>query len=59
MLCWLWVLASASVAFFMIHSKRSKEAFKQLIDDWEGVLVSDGYRLYTKWVGCGKPVWLI
>ncbi len=50
-LCWLWVLASASVAFFMIHSKRSKEAFKQLIQEWEGILVSDGYRLYTKWVG--------
>lgn len=50
-LCWLWVLASASVAFFMIHSKRSKEAFRQLIKDWEGILISDGYRLYTKWVG--------
>ena len=50
-LCWLWVLASASVAFFMIHKNRSKEAFKALIKDWSGILVSDGYRLYTDWVG--------
>jgi transposase len=50
-LCWLWVLTSSSVAFFMIHSKRSKAAFKELVKDWEGILVSDGYRLYTKWVG--------
>lgn len=51
LLCWLWVLASASVAFFMIHSNRSKAAFKDLIKEWDGILVSDGYRLYTKWVG--------
>lgn len=50
-LCWLWVLASTSVAFFMIHKNRSKEAFKSLVKDWEGILVSDGYRLYTDWVG--------
>jgi len=50
-LCWLWVLASTRVAFFMIHKNRSKEAFKALIKDWSGILVSDGYRLYTDWVG--------
>lgn len=51
LLCWLWVMASSSVAFFMIHSNRSKAAFKESIKEWDGVLVSDGYRLYTKWVG--------
>ncbi|MFA7060092.1 MAG: IS66 family transposase [Pedobacter sp.] len=50
-LCWLWVLTSTTVAFFMIHTNRSKDAFKALIKDWEGILVSDGYRLYTNWVG--------
>jgi transposase len=35
----------------MIHSNRSKAAFKALIKEWDGILVSDGYRLYTKWVG--------
>ncbi len=50
-LCWLWVLANATVALFMIHGKRSKDAFKTLIQEWEGILVSDGYRVYTDWVG--------
>lgn len=48
---WLWILASASVAYFMIHKNRSSEAFKELVKDWKGILVSDGYRLYTNWVG--------
>ena len=50
-LYWLWVLTSTSVSFFMIHKNRSKVAFLELVKDWEGFLVSDGYRLYTKWVG--------
>ena len=50
-LYWLWVLTSTSVSFFMIHKNRSKAAFLELVKDWEGILVSDGYRLYTKWVG--------
>ena len=30
---------------------RSKTAFVQLIEDWRGILVSDGYRLYQAWQG--------
>ena len=48
---WLWVLASAVVAFFMIHDHRSRDAFKALIKDWQGILVADGYGVYRKWVG--------
>src|SRR5215467_591807 len=47
---WLWVMASERVAFYMIHPRRSKEAFAALIDDWEGILVSDGYGVYQHWV---------
>jgi transposase len=47
---WLWVMASEHVAFYMIHPRRSKEAFAALIDDWEGLLVSDGYGVYQHWV---------
>lgn len=47
---WLWVMASDTVAFYMIHPRRSKEAFAALIDDWEGLLVSDGYGVYQSWV---------
>jgi len=47
---WLWVMASERVAFYMIHPRRSKEAFAALIDDWAGILVSDGYGVYQHWV---------
>jgi transposase len=47
---WLWVMASERVAFYMIHPRRSKEAFTALIDDWAGLLVSDGYGVYQNWV---------
>jgi transposase len=49
-LAWLWVMASERVAFYMIHPRRSKEAFAALIDDWTGLLVSDGYGVYQNWV---------
>ena len=47
---WLWVRASERVAFYMIHPRRSKEAFAALIEDWAGLLVSDGYGVYQSWV---------
>jgi transposase len=47
---WLWVMASERVAFYMIHPRRSKEAFAALINDWAGLLVSDGYGVYRRWV---------
>jgi transposase len=47
---WLWVMVSDSVAFYMIHPRRSKEAFAALIDHWAGMLVSDGYGVYQTWV---------
>jgi len=47
---WLWVMASEQVAFYMIHPRRSKEAFFDLIEDGSGLLVSDGYGVYQNWV---------
>ena len=46
---WLWVMTSEWGAFYMIHPHRSKEAFAALIDDWAGLLVSDGYGVYQRW----------
>jgi transposase len=47
---WLWVMTSEVGALYMIHPHRSKEAFAALIDDWAGILVSDGYGVYRNWV---------
>jgi hypothetical protein len=43
-------MASERVAFYMIHPRRSKEAFAALIENWAGLLVSDGYGVYQSWV---------
>jgi transposase len=48
---WLWVMANPEVAYFLIHPHRSKMAFSQLIADWMGILVSDGYLVYQHWQG--------
>ncbi len=48
---WIWVLCNSAVALFMIHPNRSKEAFQKLVGAWTGLLVSDNYGVYRKWVG--------
>ncbi len=47
---WLWVMANSVVAYFMVHNNRSRAAFEALIGGWDGILVSDGYRIYQNWV---------
>lgn len=47
---WLWAMVNERVAYYRIDPNRSKEAFKRLIEDWSGILVSDSYALYCKWV---------
>ena len=47
---WLWVMVSDTAALYLMHPHRSKEAFAALIDDWTGMLVSDGYGVYRHWV---------
>jgi transposase len=47
---WLWTMTTETVALSLIHPHRSKEAFCALIDDWQGILVSDGYGVYQDWV---------
>jgi transposase len=47
---WLWVMVSDTVSLYMVHPKRSTAAFEALIEDWAGMLVSDGYGVYQQWV---------
>lgn len=47
---WLWTLSTDTVSFYLIHPHRSKEAFLALIEEWQGILVSDGYGVYQNWV---------
>ena len=47
---WLWTLSTDTVSLYLIHPNRSKEAFTALIEEWRGILVSDGYGVYQDWV---------
>jgi len=47
---WLWTLSTDTVSLYLIHPNRSNEAFAALIEDWQGILVSDGYGVYQNWV---------
>jgi transposase len=49
-LAWLWVMVNTTVALFTVQSSRSKEAFEGLVERWVGILVSDGYGVYRKWL---------
>jgi transposase len=49
-LAWLWVMVNPSVALFMVHASRSQAAFEALVERWAGILVSDGYGVYRKWL---------
>jgi len=46
----LWTMVNSNVAFFKIHKERSRKAFHALIGDWKGILISDGYNVYRRWV---------
>jgi len=46
---WLWAMVNTTVAYFMIHSRRSKDAFLKLIGAWKGILISDNYGVYRNW----------
>ena len=47
---WLWTMTTEKVSLFLLHANRSKEAFFDLTQDWQGILVSDGYGVYQNWV---------
>ena len=40
---WLWAMTTEKGSLFLVHPNRSKDAFFALIEDWTGILVSDGY----------------
>jgi transposase len=46
---WLWTMATDTVSLSLIHPNRSTDAFFALIDDWRGLLVSDGDGVYQNW----------
>jgi transposase len=46
---WIWVLANRGASFYMVNPNRNMLAFKALIADWAGFLISDDFGTYMKW----------
>jgi Transposase IS66 family. len=46
---WLWTMATDTVSLSVMRPHRSTEAFLTLIEDGQGILVSDGYGVYQDW----------
>jgi transposase len=49
-LAWLWVMVNPTVALFSVQASRSQAAFEALVERWAGILVSDGYGVYQRWM---------
>lgn len=47
---WLWAMVNEQVALYRIDDHRSKQAFQDLVQYWNGILVSDGYGVYKHWI---------
>jgi transposase len=50
-------MATDTVTVYLMHPHRSQEAFCELIEAWQGLLVSDGYGVYQKWVNRRQTCW--
>lgn len=46
---WMWTVVTASVTVFMIHTRRSAKAAREILGKAVGVLVSDRYGAYSWW----------
>jgi transposase len=47
---WLWVAATPLVAVFLIHASRGTTAAEQLLAGFAGILVSDRWSAYNRWI---------
>lgn len=47
---WLWVMVTSFLSVFRIDRRRNKDAFKALAGRFRGVLSSDRWRTYMKWL---------
>ena len=45
-----WTMTTETVSWSLMHPHRSQEAWRTLIEDWQGILVRDGYGVSQDWV---------
>lgn len=54
---WLWVMATSLVTVFLIHRRRSREAARELLGQFLGILVSDRWSVYKIHQGLRQICW--
>jgi transposase len=55
---WLWVAATTSVIYFVIHPRRNLTALKRLVGaGLRGILCSDRWCVYNDWPGLRQLCW--
>jgi transposase len=52
---WLWTMPTDPVSLDLMHPQRSQDAFRALLEEWQGLLVSDGDGVYHTWVHDRQP----
>jgi len=50
---WTWCLAGADSVFYSIHKSRSARAAREVLEGFEGVLITDGYGAYEALLRAG------
>ena len=55
---WLWVAATATVTYFVIHARRNLDALKRVAGEkLSGILCSDRWCVYDNWPGLRQLCW--
>jgi transposase len=55
---WLWVAATATIAYFVIQSRRNFNALKRVVGKTlSGILCSDRWCVYDRWPGLRQLCW--
>jgi len=54
---WLWELATKSVTVFLVRARRTKEAARELLGRFSGVLHTDRYGAYNIYKGLRQLCW--
>lgn len=54
---WLWVAATSLVTVFLVHARRGRDAARELLGDFKGVLVSDRWNAYRYFKGLRQLCW--
>lgn len=53
---WLWGILGEDAAFFKVHKSRGKKVIAQLMEDYNGIVISDRYAGYNHFPSCQRQI---